>query len=385
MKTKYRLAAFWILPVLLWIMLNEQMLLKLLANLIPEAYIVRSPEEFSHPRTDPFVFGLFEIPKIIPYLFLSITAVLVSKRFRAGVAPVVFTAGLTGIVAGWVCAFWVVAEPWLTGPEISSTLLLDLIILPVNMGLLMFAAVCITLIVIILKHRTNPSLLYGSSAGSRRKSVKDGAICSLVLISAILSWFFFIYPEYEAGIAASVSTGGRKLERMLAVAEKNQNGKIIELLASNPKMSPASLVRIYDSIHHATEGSNAINIRLLKSLAWNRSTPPDVLTAISNHKNKYVFYNNLSRNPGAPKEVLSAMVENRQLFRDIRMQLAVNPNLLPESLLILAQDSDYRVRLKTAGNPVIGNDILQILCKDDNPEVREKAEQILTERCPRPE
>lgn len=107
--------------------------------------------------------------------------------------------------------------------------------------------------------------------------------------------------------------------------------------------------------------------KTLEALAFNESTPADVLEQLARHP-EYTVRVKVCNNRQAPPHVLEILSHDEVLYT--RPCVAHHPNAAPELLARLAQDAKFDVRYRAAQNPATPVESLRLLAREDNQSLR---------------
>ena len=135
-------------------------------------------------------------------------------------------------------------------------------------------------------------------------------------------------------------------------------------LVQNPKAFLAKL----DSFAKDENGQELRKDFINTAVAINPNVSPEILTVLAKDSDQSVRVS-VARNPNVSPEILTVLAKDSNEY--VRASVARNPNASPEILTVLAKDSDEYVRASVARNPNVSPEILTVLAKDSNEYVRE--------------
>ncbi|MBI5790672.1 MAG: hypothetical protein HZA63_04265 [Rhodocyclales bacterium] len=139
-------------------------------------------------------------------------------------------------------------------------------------------------------------------------------------------------------------------------------GAVGHLLASNPSIPPAMLLRL----------SLDSDVEVRWGTAYNPRTPVARLLGLRD-AGKYSTMNEyLARNPALPVEVMTAMYRSGEASK---LGFAMNPALPEELIRDIAASGDELARIWLAGNPSLSPELMTTLERDPIEGVRRSLEQ----------
>ena len=147
---------------------------------------------------------------------------------------------------------------------------------------------------------------------------------------------------------------------------RDPSRKVRMALFENPKMSIETLKIL------ATDEDYDIKKKVIE---WNWLTE-DILEILSNDKDPTIRYF-VADNTKTPSSILDKLSKDEEAL--IRRRVAGNYNTPKEVLLRLAQDTDERIRMTVANNNNTDKNALWILSRDPNREIKDIANQKLSE------